>query len=206
MIKIDQKEAKKHNSSFAVMMRKDVFYFKCIYLSGSKELDEYLETENAINDCIKVDKNLIDESRKKIQGEEARIFSITFGKTAVIFKKRHDPENQWIFKLPYDEIKTLIMDTKFEIKEEAKGSVIGRGVAGAVLFGPVGAMLGGLSATGTKQVEAMKGLFLTINQNDHEEPIVFYITHDLIQKISETDLSWQMKSIRKKLGDKLQRA
>jgi len=54
------------------------------------------------------------------------------------------------FKIPNESIISVEIVNEENIKEKNK-SVVGRGVAGGVIFGPIGIMLGGLSGVGTKQ-------------------------------------------------------
>lgn len=58
--------------------------------------------------------------------------------------------------LPIDKIQAVEVGTEVEILEKSK-SVIGRGAVGA-LFGPVGALIGAASGTGTKKKERRKNL------------------------------------------------
>jgi len=52
--------------------------------------------------------------------------------------------------IPEDRLVTLDLITRQNIEEKQK-SVIGRGITGAVLFGPVGAIVGGISGVGSKK-------------------------------------------------------
>lgn len=52
--------------------------------------------------------------------------------------------------LPYDKIVGIIKTTQTEIKEKGK-SVLGRAALGGVLLGPFGAVIGGISGTGSKK-------------------------------------------------------
>lgn len=54
------------------------------------------------------------------------------------------------FKIPIKKIKDTLITTEREFVEKSK-SVLGRGVAGGLLFGPAGLVLGGLSGIGKKQ-------------------------------------------------------
>lgn len=54
------------------------------------------------------------------------------------------------FRLSLDKIISMDIVTEDNI-EEKKKSVIGRGVAGAVVFGPVGAIIGSASGVGSKK-------------------------------------------------------
>lgn len=65
------------------------------------------------------------------------------------------------FRLNADKIITMDVITEKNIEEKQK-SVFGRGVAGAVLFGEIGLLLGGLSGTGKKQ-RAVNDYFFVIS-------------------------------------------
>lgn len=54
------------------------------------------------------------------------------------------------FKIPLENIQGTVLSTEKEIEERSK-SVVGRGLAGGLLFGPAGMFLGGLSGVGKKQ-------------------------------------------------------
>lgn len=58
--------------------------------------------------------------------------------------------------LPIEKIQAIEVGSEIEILEKSK-SVIGRGAVGA-LFGPVGAIIGAASGTGTKKKEKKKNL------------------------------------------------
>ncbi|MGG7176186.1 hypothetical protein ACQPU1_01235 [Clostridium paraputrificum] len=66
------------------------------------------------------------------------------------------------FRINLENILDLIVADKKEILNKNK-SVIGRGVAGGLIFGPVGAMLGGMSGIGGKQEIKKIGTFLVIS-------------------------------------------
>lgn len=195
MIKVGKKEEKKHRAFFDPGLN-------CFYVSGIEELDNYLVTEQAVNDCIKVQKKLVNESRKKIQSEVATGFEVVFCKKCILLKKKYDPEDRWMFVVPYEGIKSVIVDTKFEIEEQAKGSVVGRGLAGAVFLGPLGALIGGMSAVGQKSVNALQGALISIVLSDAPEKPINFFGPERDERLLDTSI----KLFRKKLGDKLQRA
>lgn len=66
------------------------------------------------------------------------------------------------FRIKLENVLDIIVADKKEIVNQNK-SVIGRGAAGALVFGPVGAMLGGMSALGAKQKKISAGKFLVIS-------------------------------------------
>lgn len=62
------------------------------------------------------------------------------------------------FKVPIENVVSVEVITEENIKEKSK-SVVGRGVAGAVVFGPAGLILGGLSGVGVKKKKDITRLF-----------------------------------------------
>lgn len=67
----------------------------------------------------------------------------------------------------------IVTDNLFAEKNK---SVIGRGIVGGLLFGPAGALLGGLSGLGTKQVQSGSDIPLIIayaNKDGEIQNIVF---------------------------------
>lgn len=54
------------------------------------------------------------------------------------------------YKIPIENIQGTLLSSEKEIIEKSK-SVVGRGLAGGLLFGPAGLFLGGLSGVGNKQ-------------------------------------------------------
>lgn len=73
------------------------------------------------------------------------------------------------YSISLNKLITVDIVTEENIKEKEK-SVVGRGIAGATLFGPVGAILGGLSGTGTKKKKTKTSVFVIsyygVNEND----------------------------------------
>lgn len=74
-----------------------------------------------------------------------------------------------VFKIHHDKIISLDIIDKTNIESKSK-SVIGRGIAGEILFGPVGAMLGGMSGSKT-DIKSITNYFFNIgyygkNEND----------------------------------------
>lgn len=62
-------------------------------------------------------------------------------------------------KLKYDQITDVYYGLQTEIAEKSK-SVIGRAVAGGLLFGGVGAVVGAVSGSGTKEIKNKKFMFI----------------------------------------------
>lgn len=68
--------------------------------------------------------------------------------------------------LKYEEIISINIEDKEQIFEKKEKSIIGRALVGGVVFGPVGAIVGGLSGLGEKEQKAkMPDLLITISYN-----------------------------------------
>lgn len=61
--------------------------------------------------------------------------------------------------LPYSQIDSVGVVSQKEIQEHSK-NVVGRAVVGKLLFGSLGAIVGGLSGTGTKQIANTRYYFI----------------------------------------------
>lgn len=71
--------------------------------------------------------------------------------------------------LAYTQITNISVVSETEIKEVDK-SVIGRAIIGGVLLGPLGAIIGGISGTGTKKSSMPKKKYLIINYKQSSDP------------------------------------
>ena len=60
-----------------------------------------------------------------------------------------------------------------KVSELKKQSVVGRGVVGGLLFGPVGAVLGGMSATGKQKIKSTLAICYLPSSGDDPKTIVF---------------------------------
>jgi hypothetical protein len=74
------------------------------------------------------------------------------------------------FKIPLKNILDTILTTEDELLEKSK-SVIGRGVAGGLLFGPAGLLLGGLSGIGKKRTSKKTYLYIVSYVSADDEQI-----------------------------------
>ena len=74
------------------------------------------------------------------------------------------------FCLALNKIISMDIITKENIEEKQK-SVVGRGVAGALLFGPAGAIVGGISGTGTKKTKKSESVLVISYYGKNEEDI-----------------------------------
>jgi len=70
----------------------------------------------------------------------------------------NDPDAK-TFRIPYTRILAIDTMSQTNIQEKNK-SVIGRGIVGGLLFGPAGAVIGGISGIGTKTVTTTSQLFV----------------------------------------------
>lgn len=81
----------------------------------------------------------------------------------------------------YNDIVTAHIEDKESITENKEKSVIGRALIGGLLFGPVGAIVGGMTGMGTKQVVVLEFdllLTLTYLEKGVEKVAVFTCKHD----------------------------
>jgi|GEM_PF-2143058 len=53
-----------------------------------------------------------------------------------------------------DSIETITLENRDQLYEQKEKSVIGRAIIGGLIFGPVGAIIGGMTGMGTKQLKA----------------------------------------------------
>ena len=72
-------------------------------------------------------------------------------------------------------------DTVIERKEK---SVVGRALAGGLLFGPVGAVVGGMTGMKDKKVDRTPDSFLTIQTKLQKEPLVFIVEESEVSKVT----------------------
>lgn len=99
------------------------------------------------------------------------------------------------FRINLENVLDLIVADKKEIINKNK-SVIGRGVAGGLIFGPVGAMLGGMSGIGNKQEIKKLGTFLVISYKNRDgeianitfkadNPMVTIVAKDFVTQVKK---------------------
>lgn len=91
------------------------------------------------------------------------------------------------FSIPYEQITDVYYGLQSEIVEKSK-SVIGRAVAGGILFGGVGAVVGAVSGVGNKSKTVKK--FVFIISYDEDKFITFEDTRmykgvDFAKKLKE---------------------
>lgn len=90
--------------------------------------------------------------------------------TEIIFKMFKKDEELQVFWLDMDKIISIDLITEDNIEEKQK-SVVGRGVAGAILFGPVGAIIGSASGTKSKKTVEKTGVLVFSYYGKGEEDI-----------------------------------
>jgi hypothetical protein len=78
-----------------------------------------------------------------------------------------------LFALPYDEIKEISFASGEDIQES--GSVIGGAVLGGILLGPLGAIIGGMSQTGSKTVKPSLLVIKHKSEDNTEGVLIFAI-------------------------------
>lgn len=98
-------------------------------------------------------------------GEFAKLFFADKNLTVRVNKKTYE--------LDYQKITAVAYGNKNDLLKKDR-SVIGRGIAGGILLGPVAAIIGGMSAMGKQK--HIKGEFLILNymdQKDEERTLIF---------------------------------
>lgn len=90
------------------------------------------------------------------------------------------------YDLIYEQITAVAYANKSDFLKKDR-SVIGRGIAGGILLGPVGAIIGGMSAIGRQK--NIKGEFLIIDYipstNDEQKTIIFDLYKPSIARKAE---------------------
>ncbi|EPD52754.1 hypothetical protein HMPREF1210_01134 [Paenisporosarcina sp. HGH0030] len=95
------------------------------------------------------------------------------------------------FTIPLTNIIDTLQTTEEEFVEKSK-SVIGRGAAGGLLFGPAGLILGGLSGIGNKKSTKKSHLY-----------VVSYVSSDMQLKNITFSMPSLMTGVTKKFDDQL---
>ncbi|TCL35650.1 hypothetical protein EV210_111116 [Anaerospora hongkongensis] len=85
--------------------------------------------------------------------------------------------NETSYKLLVEKIKDIVIKTDTEIQKSHVSS-IGRAIAGGVLFGPLGAIVGGRSKEKTSKIES-RYLIFTYDKNGEADYISFDVTKTL---------------------------
>ncbi len=78
--------------------------------------------------------------------------------------------------IPFEQISSIFLQNLDQIQEQKDKSVIGRAIIGGLLLGPLGAIVGGMSGIGSKEVKAkMPDLILSVVLAEQsEENIVLF--------------------------------
>ena len=92
------------------------------------------------------------------------------------------------FTLKYDQITDVFYGLQTEITEKSK-SVIGRAVAGGLLFGGAGAVLGAISGLGNKEKKIQKYMFI-ISYDENK-----FITFEDTRKYKGVDVAKKLKEL-----------
>jgi len=101
-----------------------------------------------------------------------KAYRITYDDEYLIIGKSAGPLTTKVeksYKIQAEKVISLDIITEKNIEEKSK-SVVGRGIAGAVLFGPAGLLLGGMSGIGNKTKTKIKFLFC-ISYSDKENEV-----------------------------------
>ncbi len=119
--------------------------------------------------------------------------------TELKIQKLYD-EKATTYHLTYDKIVNIQMLTETEIIQKSK-SVIGGAVAGGLVLGPLGALIGGMAGTGTKQKKKTT-YFMVINfisdSSNEVQILMFQVSPIFTEKL----ISYVQKHIQERLpGD-----
>ncbi|RKI45676.1 hypothetical protein D7V67_15665 [Clostridium paraputrificum] len=100
------------------------------------------------------------------------------------------------FRIKFENVLDVIVASKKEIIEKNK-SVIGRGATGALLFGPVGAIIGGMSGIGKKQKRIKKGPYLVISYKNRDGEIgnITFDAESSLVKLTAKSFEIEIKKI-----------
>lgn len=90
----------------------------------------------------------------------------------VIFER-----NQDTIELPIDKVRDILIKTDVEIQKSYSSS-IGGAVGGYVLFGPLGAMVGGRSKERKSTIEEKYLIFSYMNKENQQDYISFEVTNE----------------------------
>lgn len=92
-------------------------------------------------------------------------------------------KNRTVYSVNYSQVTDVVYGTEKEIIQKGKSS-IGRAVAGGILFGGVGAVVGAVSGIGEKKVKKSKtNIIITYTSSDGEEKFLqFCDPNDILGK------------------------
>lgn len=86
--------------------------------------------------------------------------------------------------LPEEQAGEAVLEHADKVIENKEKSVVGRALAGGLLFSPVGAIVGGMTGMKDKKVDRMPGSFLTIQTKLQKEPLVFIVEEGKVSKVT----------------------
>lgn len=93
------------------------------------------------------------------------------------------------YQIPYERIQEVAHTRETELMRKGK-NMIGRAAAGGLLFGPVGAIVGGVTGIGDKKVKGNFVVVQYLNSQDEEAHIIFspggfFTAEQLAKKLME---------------------
>ncbi len=86
--------------------------------------------------------------------------------------------------IPDEVQEKLVVEPAEKVVEEKERSIVGRALAGGLLVGPVGAVVGGMTGLRDKNVDETPDSFITIEVSYQEAPIVFTVSEDYREEVS----------------------
>lgn len=110
-------------------------------------------------------------------GQATSVIKIELFETEMIFYSTVFGNSSKSIKLKYEQVTCANVYSEKEIIEKSK-NVIGRAAVGAALFGPVGAIVGGLSGTGTKSSNKTNYYYTIHYNSSNGEPKMITLSTD----------------------------
>jgi hypothetical protein len=172
---------------YVLLIKLDIFLFKKYKLYSSseylqKEQSKKLERENVKikqaqstagfkekKEVLGLEINAYAKHVAGLPAAEGVLFYLYLGKDKVIFER-----NEITYNLSFDKIRDVTIKTDIEI-QKAYVSSIGGAVGGAVLFGPLGAMIGGRAKQ--KENKTINNyLIFTYDKDNNIDFITFDVT------------------------------
>lgn len=85
--------------------------------------------------------------------------------------------------IPQDQAGEAVLERAQTVIEKKEKSVVGRALAGGLLFGPAGAIVGGMTGLKDKKIDRTPDSFLTIQTTLQKEPLVFTVEESSVATV-----------------------